>query len=329
MGSAYKKNNPNLRQPKMQHIRSIKPEFFQHEEVAELQPFTRLGWIGLWTCADKHGRFEWKPKSLKVKILPFDNVDFETLLAELADHNFIEPYEVDGQRYGRILNWSKHQGIGTREKESTAEYPAPSLHSADTVPAQDSARAMSVGVGVGIGVGEGEPTNQPPLVGGSGLAVCESQNPNHESQSAFRKAQQQFRQIVGKGLGALSSREDEWNLLIERAGAETVTAAVGIWARENAEFLGTARFPLAHFLKNSEEYVEAAKLRPLDSDPDDGNMPTVEDTRPPDYEETMKKIREERRKKKAKAEDDNEVTLEDIRPPGYVPPQAAKSVSAR
>jgi hypothetical protein len=71
-----------------------------------------------------------------------------------------------------------------------------------------------------------------------------------------------------------------------------VTAAVGIWARENAEFLGTARFPLAHFLKNSEEYVEAAKLRPLDPE-----------------------------------EDDNEVTLEDIRPPGYVPLRAAKSIS--
>jgi hypothetical protein len=153
MGSSYKKNNPNLRQPKMQHIRSVKPEFFQHEEVAELQPFARLAWIGLWTCADKHGRFEWKPKSLKVKVLPFDSVDFETLLAELMAHNFIEQYEVDGQLYGYVVNWSKHQGIGTREKDSNAAYPAPSLHSASTVSAQDGSRAVSVGVGVGIGLG--------------------------------------------------------------------------------------------------------------------------------------------------------------------------------
>lgn len=166
-------------------------------------------------------------------------------------------------------------------------------------------------------------TNKP-LVGALGLSVCESQNQNLRSGNAFKKAQQRFRQIVGKGLGSLSSRVDEWNALVGTAGADVVIAAVGIWARENTEFLGTAGNPLAHFLKNSEEYVEAVKLRPLDSEPDesnDWNMPTVEDDLPPDWEETQRKIREEREKKKAKAEA--------IRPPGYVPPLAAKSSSAR
>lgn len=152
---SYKKNNPELRQPKMQHIRNIKPEFFQHEEVAELSVAARLAWIGLWTCCDKHGRFEWKPKSLKLKILPFDDIDFAALLTELAEHNFVVRYEAGDGFYGFVPNWSKHQGIGTREKQSTAEYPAPSLHSANTAQAQPAACAVQEGVGVGVGQGKG------------------------------------------------------------------------------------------------------------------------------------------------------------------------------
>jgi hypothetical protein len=154
--TSYAKNNPNLRQPKMSHIRHIKPEYFQHEAVAELQPFARLAWVGLWTNCDKHGRFEWKPKSLKIKILPFDDVDFESLLLELVAHDFVRRYEVAGQKYGYVPNWSKHQGIGTREKQSPAQYPAPanadtSEHGASTASAQCTACAVSEGVGEGQG----------------------------------------------------------------------------------------------------------------------------------------------------------------------------------
>lgn len=154
MNRTYKKNNPHLRQPKMQHIRHVKPEFFVHEGVNNMTTEARLAEIGTWTCCDKHGRFEWKPRTLKRLIMPEDNIDFEPLMEEWIEQGFVEKYELDGQMYGRFLNWEKHQGIGTREKQSPAEYPAPPLHHASTVPAQCSDCAMSEGMGVGEGEGK-------------------------------------------------------------------------------------------------------------------------------------------------------------------------------
>ncbi len=189
----FQANNSELRQPKMSHIRSIKPEYFYHEGVTDMSIAARLMLPGIWTCCDKHGRFEWKPKTLKLKILPHDVLDFEALMLEAVAGGFITRYEVGGQKYGLCMNWAKHQGIGTREKDSKFEYPAPpitdptppsgstpappiapaqTLHSADTVQAQDTHSVMSVGVGVGLGVEKGlgvcESTLQPnTLAGGS------------------------------------------------------------------------------------------------------------------------------------------------------------------
>jgi hypothetical protein len=162
-------NNPTLRAPHMEHIRNVKAEMFYHEGLAECSVNARYAWIGLWTQSDKFGRFPWKPKFLKSRIMPFDNVDFESLMIDLANRGFIERYTVDGQNYGFSPNWSKHQAIGTREKQSTFAYPAPpsalhsastvqapSAHSADIVPAQEPHRAKSVEVEVGVDVGMGK-----------------------------------------------------------------------------------------------------------------------------------------------------------------------------
>jgi hypothetical protein len=128
--SAYQKANPGLRSPKIQHIRHVKPEYFVHEGVNDMTVNARLAEIGTWTCCDKHGRFEWLPRMLKRMVMPYDNVDFESLMMEWVNHGFAERYEVDGKSYGRFFNWEKHQGINLREKQSCFEYPAPSHVSA-------------------------------------------------------------------------------------------------------------------------------------------------------------------------------------------------------
>lgn len=141
----------------MRHIRTVKPEFFEHEGVNELSLAGALGWIGIWSCSDKHGRFEWRPKVLKRDIFPYrDDVNFDAILAELLNAGFVEKYSVEGVDYGWTPTWKKHQGIGTREADRKFEYPAPpkaqSLHSASTVPAQSQHNAMQLGIGVGVGV---------------------------------------------------------------------------------------------------------------------------------------------------------------------------------
>ena len=108
----------------MSRIRTIKPEFFTSEDIVSLTPLTRLFYVSLWCEADREGRFEWKPKTLKMRYLPADNCDIEALGKELIEGGQIVIYEGDdGRTYAFIPGFKKHQVINNREAESSI--PAP------------------------------------------------------------------------------------------------------------------------------------------------------------------------------------------------------------
>ena len=108
-------------------IRSVKPELFRHEELfeAELESGLplRLAFIGLFTVADCEGRFRWKPRTLKLDVLPHDLLDFSHVLNALESGGFIRRYTVAGETYGLIINFKKHQQIPTREAERGSSLP--------------------------------------------------------------------------------------------------------------------------------------------------------------------------------------------------------------
>lgn len=103
----------------MPRIRTIKPSFFQSEDVSALPLRARLTWIGLWTHCDDHGRTEDNARLIKARIWPLDDVnlrDIEDDLITLAAHGRIVRYDVDGRRYLEIVNWSEHQSINRPSK---------------------------------------------------------------------------------------------------------------------------------------------------------------------------------------------------------------------
>lgn len=111
-------------------IRTIKPSFFKDEELAELDPLTRLLFIGLWCMADAEGRLEYRPKFIKSEILPYEECDIEKMLKELgkqrgSNHRFTVIYDVDGRSYIQISNFLKHQRISGKEVQMQSEFPAP------------------------------------------------------------------------------------------------------------------------------------------------------------------------------------------------------------
>jgi hypothetical protein len=108
----------------MSRIRFIKPEFFVHEEMAELSPAHRLLFIGLWTVADREGRLEDRPKRLKVMLCPWDDCDVDAMLDCLDAAGFIQRYEADGEKYIAIPAFSKHQRPHPKEAASTIPAPA-------------------------------------------------------------------------------------------------------------------------------------------------------------------------------------------------------------
>jgi hypothetical protein len=107
----------------MSRSRNIKPGFFTNEDLAELPFSTRLLYIGLWTEADREGRFEDRPVKLKMKIFPADSVDVDDALEQLQASGFLLRYASGSKRYGQIIAWKKHQNPHFKEQMSVIPSP--------------------------------------------------------------------------------------------------------------------------------------------------------------------------------------------------------------
>jgi hypothetical protein len=114
-------------------IRSIKPEFWTSEDVAELDWPTRLLFIGLWSYVDDNGVGRDIDKLIKAALFPLEDDPRETLatvsrgLQTLSEGGQIDRYTVDGLPFFYINAWERHQRI---DKPNKARYPSPTCGNA-------------------------------------------------------------------------------------------------------------------------------------------------------------------------------------------------------
>jgi len=96
-------------------IRSISPRAPKDEDLAALTFQARLLYHYLPLIADCAGRLQDRPKLIKAELLPYDDVDMDGLLEELArdrcvsDGPFIRRYGVDGKLFIEILRFDRYQ----------------------------------------------------------------------------------------------------------------------------------------------------------------------------------------------------------------------------
>ena len=108
----------------MARIRSIKPEFWTSEQIAECSPNTRLLFIGMWSFCDDYGVHPASCARLKMEVFPADAIssaDIRRMIDELTSNGLLAEYEVDGTRYWYVTGWDKHQRPDTK----TGKYPRP------------------------------------------------------------------------------------------------------------------------------------------------------------------------------------------------------------
>jgi len=104
----------------MARARNIKPSIMDNEELAELEPMTRLLFIYLWMLADREGRLEDRPKRIAAQALPYDRqADVGAMLDELHKAGFIERYEANDLACIQITAFAKHQNPHIRESASS------------------------------------------------------------------------------------------------------------------------------------------------------------------------------------------------------------------
>lgn len=104
----------------MARIRTIKPEFFTSEDIVSLSPLARLLYIATWCEADKEGRLQWKPRTMKLRYFPADDCDINALAAELVEAGLVVPY---GEDLAFIPGFARHQHINPRETASVLPEP--------------------------------------------------------------------------------------------------------------------------------------------------------------------------------------------------------------
>lgn len=115
----------------MARIRTIKPEFFRHEAIQDLEAANigdccMLVFEGLWTQCDNQGIFPYKPRQLKLDILPFLNFDMKKTLELLENAGFLYKYSINEKQYGIIPSLPEHQRFNGKEAgEEGRKYPPP------------------------------------------------------------------------------------------------------------------------------------------------------------------------------------------------------------
>ena len=115
----------------MSRIRTIKPEFYRHEGLQDLEiknpgAYPMLVFQGLWSQCDRNGVFQWRPRQLKLDILPFLPFDMATTLLILEESNYLIRYFVDKNEYGYIPTFCIHQRLSGKEASKEGEkFPLP------------------------------------------------------------------------------------------------------------------------------------------------------------------------------------------------------------
>lgn len=104
----------------MARARTVRPEFFSNELLAECSMAARLAFVGLWTLADREGRLEDRPKRIGALLFPYDrDIDVNKLLDELQSRGFIQRYDAGGIRVVSVTSFVKHQHPHPKEPPST------------------------------------------------------------------------------------------------------------------------------------------------------------------------------------------------------------------
>jgi len=97
----------------MTKICKLNPELFKDLALSKAEQTyqlpLRLALIGLGTCTDRDGCFEWRPRRLKLDVLPYDDLSFESVLDALQEIGVIEKYQ-DGEKFYGCLRDVNHTG---------------------------------------------------------------------------------------------------------------------------------------------------------------------------------------------------------------------------
>ncbi len=219
----------------MARIRTIKPQFFLHEGLFDLERETklpiRLSFVGLWCQADREGRFAWRPRALGAQILPYDKLDFSRVLHALTTRGFLVRYASNGSEFGWIPTFKKHQIVNNRESDS--DLPDPNSSACQIITSTRDARVPDASQSYLSGrEQEGKGTGREQEQEGEGASPLKPQLDISTSKVGVRGCKgegdsfEEFWQAYPEGRKEKKAKAHEaWVKAIRKASPETIIAA--------------------------------------------------------------------------------------------------------
>lgn len=95
----------------MGRIRTIKPDFWVDDVMADLHPIDRLLYIGLWNFVDDEGYIEYKPRRIKMQVFPGNDYDVDAALLHLLHAGRVAQFDSDQGALLQVLKFGDHQKI--------------------------------------------------------------------------------------------------------------------------------------------------------------------------------------------------------------------------
>lgn len=148
----------------MSRIRTIKPEFWKHEDLSALPPETHMLAAALLNYADDEGYFNANPKLIQAECCPLreDSTNVRRSIDDLSKIGYLELFEAsDGKQYGRIVTFGEHQRVD-RGKPSKIKALINSTNNRRTI---DDGSTLEQGTGNREGKGTGKSNPDGLLVG--------------------------------------------------------------------------------------------------------------------------------------------------------------------
>ena len=102
----------------MARQRLLNPKPLHDEDIISMSIPARFAWAYLPCFADREGRLEDKPLTLKIEIFPNDSIDMNDLLNELESHKCILRYTINNRKYIQIRSFLRYQTPYHKEPES-------------------------------------------------------------------------------------------------------------------------------------------------------------------------------------------------------------------
>lgn len=133
----------------MARIRSVKPEFFQDQDIAVEVPNrdARLLYIGLWTLADEHGRLRADPAWIKGQVYAYDDDITPEVVTNLIDMLVASGravrYRVRSSDYLFLPKLDEHQRLEPEKVPSRLPEPPCELGEHDKISSSENGADIS------------------------------------------------------------------------------------------------------------------------------------------------------------------------------------------